>query len=91
MVVGVSLSVVEVVVSVRWSIVEVVGVMLSAMEIVRGVRLFAAEVVVDMRLSTVGDGRAGHEVVMSVMGVSMLLVVDGSVAIVETILKNTKC
>ena len=91
MVVGVILSVVEVVVSVRLSIVEVVGVMLSAMEVVRGVRLFAAEVVVGMRLSVVEGGGAGREVVMSVMGVSMLLVVERSVAIVETIIRNTMC
>ena len=69
----------------------VVGVTLSAGEVVVGVRLPAEEVVVGVRLSAVEGGEAGiNEVVMPVMGVSILLVIEWSVAIVETIIKYKK-
>ena len=67
----------------------VVGVTLSAGEVVVSVRLSVVEVVVGMGVSTVEGGEAGtNEVVMSVMGVSILLVIE---AIVETIIKYRKC
>ena len=61
-------------------------------DVVVGVTLSAMEVVVGVRLSAVKRGGARYdEVVILIMDVSMLLVVDGSVAIVETIIRNTMC
>jgi len=71
----------------------VVGVTLSAVEMVAGVRLSAGEeggVVFGTGLSAVEGGGVGpndSDMVMSVMGVSMLLVGEGSLAIVKTIRK----
>ena len=60
----------------------VVGVTLSAGEVVVGVRLPAEEVVVGVRLSAVEGGEAGiNEVVMPVMGISILLVIDTVVGV----------
>ena len=72
----------------------VVGVTLPAEEMAVGVRLSAVEgggAVLGTGLSAVEEGGVGpNEMVMSVMGVSILLVGEGSLAIVETIIIKMK-